>query len=406
MPIYHYRARNKNQELVEGEIEGISESVVADELISRDLFIIALSLAKQGFNFEQLFDQYFNKVTKKDLAIFLRQLAILISAAIPLVQSLRILSQQVVQPGLKKALAAIVDEVEGGTKLSLALEKYRDIFSEYFISMIRSAETSGRLDETLNYLADEQEKDYELSNKVKGALMYPTFIVIMMFAAGLVMMLFVLPKLLEMFKEIPGGKLPFTTKILIAITNVTGTYWWLILLIVFGGLGFIIWWGRTPDGKLFFDKMKLKVPVFGTFFQYIYLVRFSRSFSTILIGGVTVPMGLKIVRDVVGNKVYEEIITETIKNVEDGNSISSAFAKHEKEIPSLVTQMIAVGEQTGRIDDVLGKISQFYTREINAIIENILSLIEPIIMLLLGLGVAVIVSGVLLPIYQISGNIQ
>lgn len=406
MPQYRYKARNKNQELIEGMIEGVSENGVADDLIARGLYIVRLEAVKPGFDLQKTFDQYFNKVSKKDLAVFLRQLAILISAAIPLVQSLRILSRQVAQVALKEALANIVDEVEGGTKLSLALQRYPDIFSDYFMSMIKSAETSGRLDETLNYLADEQEKDYELQGKITGALMYPAFIMLMMLVAAMVMMFFVLPKLLEMFKEVPNGKLPITTQMLISVTNVTGKYWWAFSIAIFGSIGGALWWMKKPEGRLFFDQMKLKLPVFGTFFQYVYLVRFTRSFSTILVGGVTVPVGLRIVRDVVGNAVYEDIITATIKEVEDGNTISSSFARYEKAIPSLVTQMIAVGEQTGRIDEVLQKISQFYVREINSIIENILSLIEPVIMLLLGLGVAVIVSGVLLPIYQISGNIQ
>ncbi|MBI2484206.1 type II secretion system F family protein [Candidatus Uhrbacteria bacterium] len=404
MPQYTYKARNRADAIVEGAIDADSKDNAASQLMDRELVVTSLEEIKKQSNVIEAINKFFNTVSKKDLAIFLRQLSILISAAIPLVQALRILSNQAENQTLQKALREIVDEVEGGTKLSLALERYPKVFGTFFINMIKSGETSGKLDDTLNYLADQQEKDYELQSKIVGAMTYPIFIISLLIVAAFVMMTFVLPKMLTMFTELgPDVVLPLTTRILIGTTDFFQAFWWLIL---FGAIGLGVgagYYGRTPEGKRMFDTAKLKIPIFGDLFKYIYLVRFTRSFSTILVGGITVPQGLRVVRDVIGNAVYEDLIDQTIKAVEDGNPVSSVFAK-SKYVPSLVSQMLSVGEQTGRLDDVLDKVTSFYVREINAMIENVISLIEPVIMVLLGLGVGVMVAGILLPMYTLTSQ--
>ena len=404
MAQFKYKARNKADEIIEGVIDADTREKAAELLMERELVVTNITAIAVKAGFLEAIDRFLNKVSKKDLAIFLRQLSILISAAIPLVQALRMLAAQVEKPLLKKALATMVDEVEGGTKLSSALERYPNIFSNFFINMIKSGETSGKLDETLNYLADQQEKDYELQSKITGAMAYPIFIISLLIVAGFVMMTFVLPKMLGMFAELgPDVQLPATTRILIATTGFFQAFWWLILL---GFFGLVIWtrvYGKTPQGRRFFDRLKLRIPIFGSLFTYIYLVRFTRSFSTILVGGITVPQGLRIVRDVVGTSVFEDLIDETIKEVEDGNPVSSVFTR-TKYIPSLVSQMLAVGEQTGRLDDVLAKVTSFYVREINAMIENVISLIEPAIMVLLGVGVGIMVAGILMPMYSLTSQ--
>jgi type IV pilus assembly protein PilC len=401
---FEYRGKNRSSETVTGSIDADSANHASDILLERDLVITSLKEISEGFDFMRWVNGFFNRVSKKDLSIVLRQLAILISAAVPLVQALRILSQQPGKQVFRDALADIVNEVEGGSKLSSALSRYPNIFSEYFISMIRSGETSGRLDDVLNYLADQQEKDYELQSKISGALMYPTFVILIMLIAGAVMMFFVLPKMLAMFTALgPNIELPITTQFLIGFSNFSQNYWWVLLLGFFTLITLFAWYAGTPVGKRMIDYAKLRIPVFGNLFQSIYLVRFTRSFSTILVGGVTIPMGLRIVKDVIGNTIYEDLITATIKEVEDGNPISSVFSK-SKEVPAIVSQMISVGEQTGRLDDVLNKVTEFYVREINTITENALSLIEPLIMVMLGLAVGVMVSGILLPMYQLTSN--
>ncbi len=404
MAQFNYKARSKTDEVFSGTIDADTRENAADLLMERELVVTSLTEVAQKGDFMEGLDKFLNRVSKKDLAIMLRQLSILISAAIPLVQALRMLAGQMEKPTLKKSLTAIVDEVEGGTKLSTALERYPNIFSNFFINMIKSGETSGKLDDTLDYLADQQEKDYELQSKITGAMVYPVFIICLLIVAGFVMMTFVLPKMLGMFTELgPNIQLPITTRILMGTSGFFQKFWWIILLGSVGGITGARFYQKTPPGRRMFDKIKLKIPIFGTLFTYVYLVRFTRSFSTILVGGITVPQGLRIVRDVVGNSVFEDLIDETIKEVEDGNPISSVFIK-SKYVPSLVSQMLAVGEQTGRIDDVLEKVTSFYVREINAMISNVIALIEPAIMVVLGVGVGVMVAGVLLPMYQLTSE--
>ena len=404
MPKFQYTGRNRQNEAIEGTLEAETEAAAADLLLDRGLVVTSLSEAG-GFNIGLFVRSLFNRVSKKDISIFLRQLAILISAAIPLVQAIRILADQTTNSSLREALNAVVDEVEGGTKLSVAFSKFPYIFNSFFVNMIRSGETSGKLDEIMNYLADQQERDYELHNKIQGALSYPIFIVSVMCIAAFVMMYFVLPKMLAMFKELgPGVQLPWTTQALMGATDITRNYWYLIIGGFVGSIVGIRIAGRSEAGRRILDTVKLRIPVFGKLFRYIYIIRFTRSFGTILVGGVTVPMGLRIVKDVIGNSVYENLITRTIKEVEDGNPISSVFMK-SKEVPRMVAQMFAVGEQTGRLDDVLLKITDFYVREVNATIETVITLIEPMIMVLLGVGVAIIVAGILLPMYQITASV-
>lgn len=404
MPKFNYTGRNKQNEAVEGMLEAETEAAAADILLERGLVVTGLS-ELSGFNVGLFVRSLFNGVSKKDLSIFLRQLAILISAAIPLVQAVRMLSEQTTNSSLREALRQIVEEVEGGTKLSIAFSKYPYIFNSFFVNMIRSGETSGKLDEILNYLADQQERDYELHNKIQGALSYPIFIMSVMVLAAFVMMFFVLPKMLAMFKELgPGVQLPWTTRTLMWSTEFTRNYWYLIIGGFVGSVAGLRIAGRNATGRRILDTVKLKIPIFGKLFRYIYIIRFTRSFGTILVGGVTVPMGLRIVKDIIGNTVYEDLISRTIKEVEDGNPISSVFMK-SPDMPRMVSQMFSVGEQTGRLDDVLLKITDFYVREVNATIETVITLIEPMIMVLLGVGVAIIVAGILLPMYQITASV-
>ena len=400
---FRYKAKNRNNEQIEGLLDAESESRAAEMLLERQLAVTELKEI-QTSGIMQFLGTFFLRVSKKDLAIFLRQLSILVSAAVPLVNALKILAEQSAKGGLKEALGDVVNEVEGGTKLSVALNKYPSLFNSYFVNMIKSGETSGRLDEIMNYLADQQEKDYELQSKLVGALSYPIFIIIMMVIASFVMFVFVLPKMLTMFTDMgPGVELPIATRILIGTSWFFTNFWWLIILIVLGAVIGMTVYVRTPAGRYVTHYVMLKLPVFGKLFTYVSLVRFSRSLGTILVGGITIPMGLRVVRDIVGNAVYEDVITQTIKEVEDGNPVSTAFARSH-EVPPMVTHMISVGEQTGRLDDVLDKVSKFYGREVDVMLENVISLIEPVIMVLLGLGVGVMVAGVLLPMYTLSSK--
>ena len=268
--------------------------------------------------------------------------------------------------------------------------------------MIKSGETSGKLDNVLEYLADQLEKDYDLRSKIKGAMIYPAFIISGLIGVGVVMMIFVIPKLTEMLTA-SGQELPITTRILIGTSDFMRGYWWLIiimiLVLVFGFRAIV----KTAAGKKVKDNMVLRLPIFGKLLQRIYLVRMTRSLSTLIVGGVPLTVGLKIVNEVVGNAAYQEIIEETIKTVEDGDSVAKIFLE-SPIVPSLVSQMMSVGEKTGRLDDVLAKVSDFYSREIENIVSNLTSLIEPFIMVLIGVAVGGMVAAIILPMYNLANQ--
>jgi type IV pilus assembly protein PilC len=401
MAVYRYRA-HKGKEVASGMVEAPNIEAASEILGDRGLTIINITEESghgKGLSFNLAI---FQRVKPKDIVIFSRQLSVMISATLPIVQALRILVKQTENEYFKTVISELADEVEGGQKFSIALERYRNVFSNFYISMIKSGETSGKLDNVLEYLADQLEKDYDLNSKIKGAMIYPAFIITGLISVGIIMMIFVIPKLTEMLTA-SGQELPITTRILIGTSSFMRDYWWLIILIVVVatiGIRMII---KTPSGKKAKDNLLIRLPVFGKLMQRIYLVRITRSLSTLIVGGVPLTAGLKIVYEVVGNAAYQEIIQETITTVEDGDSVATVFLE-SPIVPSLVSQMMSVGEKTGRLDDVLAKVSDFYSREIENIVSNLTSMIEPFIMVLIGVAVGGMVAAIILPMYNLANQ--
>lgn len=399
MPVYSYRAIARDGRLISGTVEAENEAVASELLRERGHQIQKLEEKEEakGLEFEITFLQ---RVTPKDVVIFSRQLSVLVSASVRLVDALKTVARQTQNPKLKRALVDISNEVEGGVRLSDALDKYPKIFGSFYISMVRSGETSGKLEEILLYLADQQEKDYDMRSKVKGAMIYPIFVTIMLFIVGAVMMIFVVPKLTDILSE-SGVQLPISTRILIGVSNMFVGYWWLIL----GGIIAIVFLMRyahgTPVGKRFLDAVLLKIPVFGPMFRKIYIVRMTQSLSTLIQGGVDVVTSLKSVADVVDNAVYHEILVETVEEVGAGAGINDVWKKYA-EIPDMVVQMVAVGEETGRLQQVLERLSAFYSREVEATVATLSTAIEPVIMIVMGVAVGGMVSAIILPMYTLA----
>ncbi len=400
MSQFEYKARDDQGRVVQGVIDAPSENVAASILVDRGM--IVLSLTERRSDYFKLGIDIFNRIKPKDLVVFSRQLAVMASASVPIVQALRILVNQTEHPKLKTIVSDIADEVDGGAKLSQALAKYRNVFSDFYIAMVRSGETSGRLDDVLNYLADQQEKDYDLTAKIKGAMIYPIFILSGLFVVGTIMMVFVVPKLTAIIIE-SGAQLPFATRALIFVSQALRSYWYLLFIALFVVIGGGWYFSRRGAGKKIVDRLKLKIPVFGGLWQRIYLVRMTRSLSTLIAGGVPLTTALEVVADVVGNSVYEDLIRRTIKEVEDGNSVATLFLQSEA-VPAMLSQMMSVGEQTGRLDEILQKITDFYSREIENLVNNMVNLIEPMIMLLMGVGVGLMVAAVIMPMYQLASS--
>jgi len=400
MPIFQYKAIDSEKKIVSGLAEAASEDLVAESLQEKGLSIILLKEKSKVANFN--IDFVFGRVKPKDIVVFSRQFSVMTSANVTVAQALKILVEQTENPKLKTIISEIAYEVDGGSRLSDALAKRPKVFSNFYVSVVRSGETSGRLDEILNYLADEMEKDYDMMSKIKGAMIYPAFVLAGLGGVGTVMMVFVVPKLTDVLAE-TGGELPVATRILMAVSGFLTHSWWLLLIIIAGAFFAVRFYINTEQGRRMFDFIKLRLPIFGKLFQRIALVRFTRSLNTLIVGGVAITEGLKITAEVVNNEIYKDLILKTVKEVEDGNSISSMFVD-SKEVPKMVSQMMSIGEKTGKLDIVLDKVSQFYAREVANIIANLMTLMEPIIMVIMGVAVGIMVAAIILPMYNMASQ--
>ena len=351
--------------------------------------------AKQkGFNLT-----FFNRVSVKQLVFFTRELSVLLNANVPIVQSLNILAKQVKPGRVKDAAVDLSQTVEGGSSLSAALARHPDVFNNLYVSLVKTGEASGTLDRSLTYLADQLEKDYDLRRKIKGALTYPAFIITAMIGVMALMFTFVMPKMLLILRE-TATDLPFTTKILISITDLFTGYWWLMITLIVGSFLFLRFYISRPAGRLVWDNFKLKIPVIGKVAEQVYMERFSRNFAVLVQGGVPLVHGLRVTAEAVGNAAYRRALLQAAVRVENGQPLAESLGQHSI-IPAIVVQMIAVGEQTNKVDDILFKMAAFYEKESDQVVSNLTSLLEPVIMLALGGMVAIIVAGILLPIYNV-----
>lgn len=400
MPIFYYKAKDKKGNYLKGMVDAFSVDNVAEILLAKDLIVLEISSKQSSFYDRFIGKLLLKKVSAKDLVIFFRQMAVMLDANLPLVKSLRLLTEQTDNEALKKVASGLADEVDGGSPLSSAMAVYPKVFSGFYINIVRSGETSGRLSEVMNYLADQREKDYELQSRVKSAMVYPVFILVMLLVVGFIVMAFVIPGVTGSLKE-SGVELPFFTKVLILVSDFSRDFWWLVLIsagLIFIGFRYLL---KTDWGKRISDRLKLKIPIFGTIFRNIYLVRICMSFSTLVRGGVPVALALDVVKDVVDNSVYKEILTRSVSSVDEGNPIADGFSDNPY-IPAIVPQMISVGEESGKLDEVLAKVADFYSREVDATVRNLSSLIEPVIMIILGLGVGLFIAAVMMPMWQLS----
>jgi type IV pilus assembly protein PilC len=401
MPIFKYKVkRNSNGRTKSGLLVGMNETEAANRLRKLDFTLISISDASSSL--ETKLNLLINPIKVKDIVIFSRQFAVMISANMPVVESLIILIDQTNNISLKNLIAEIAFDVDSGALLSDAFAQHPKIFSEFFVNIIKSGETSGKLDEVLEYLADEMEKSYDMASKIKGAMIYPAFILVGLTGVGVVLMVYVIPNLTSVMVE-SGMKLPLSTRIVIAVSNFMQDYLILIALVVTGLVMALRYYFKTTIGRYQLDTFKLKMPIFGKLFKYIYLMRFTRSLATLLRGGVSITRSLEITANVVGNVIYRDLILETLESINDGNPFSTVM-EASPDVPKMVPQMISIGERTGRMDTVLDKITDFYTRESNAMLANLSTLMEPLIMVLMGLGVGVVVAAVLMPMYNMASQ--
>ncbi|MCM8813948.1 MAG: type II secretion system F family protein [Candidatus Omnitrophica bacterium] len=402
MPIFKYSAKNDQGQTVTETIEARDESVALDMLRAQNLIIINISEEKRATKAAQSRGAKVQGKTVKpeELVLFSRQLATMVNAGIPLVQSLDILSEQMESPVFRGIVGQVRSDVESGSSLSGALEKHPKVFSLLYANMVKAGETSGMLDEILERLAGYLEKSDSLQRKVKSAMVYPGVVTAMAIGITLILMLKVIPTFKEIFNTL-GGALPPPTQFLIMLSDTIREYF-IVTVGVLVGFGFlVVKLINTPQGRLNFDRLKLKMPVFGTLFQKVAVARFARTLSTLIKSGVAILGALEIVGKTSGNKVIEIAVDKARAGIREGESIADPLSKSDA-FPPMVTRMIAVGEESGELEKMLSKIADFYDDQVDAAVSGLTSLIEPLIIAFLGIVVGGIVIAMFLPIFKIT----
>jgi type IV pilus assembly protein PilC len=403
MATYRYTAMDTSGKVVAGRLEAENLEMVRSRLAELHYHILSLREANAGPGKLGGMMTRMQRVGLRDMVVFSRQFATMIDAGLSVVKCLDILQQQCKNPKLAEVVGSVKHDVAGGASLTEALAKYPQVFTPLYVNMVRSAETGGILDQVLDRLAGFLEKESEVRGKVKSAMTYPT--VVFVFACLMLMGLvfFVLPKFKIIF-ETMQLKLPLTTRIMLGISDYGLRYWYIVLICLVGGIIALKIYVRTEKGAMAFDKLKLRLPIFGDLIMKTSVSRFARTFGTLISSGVTVLRALEIVADTSGNRVLADTIIKARSSIKEGDKISAPLFG-SRYFPTMVTQMIAVGEETGRLDQMLLKVSEFYDKEVDATLKALTSLIEPIMIVGLGLIVALIAISVISPIYELVGSI-
>ena len=402
MPTFEYRARTQEGEPRSGIVTASSEEAAVDALQENDLTVIGIREAP-GPSFLERGVSFGGGVGQKDVVIFSRQLATLFEARIPVASALNTLMSEAGKPALRRVVAQILDDVAGGLSLSQAMAKHPRVFSAFYINLVRSGEESGKLQDIFVYLADYMERSYYLATKARNSLIYPAFVLVAFVGVLVVMLVVVFPRLVSIFEE-TGQAVPFYTQVVIFVSLFLRR-WGILFLLGLAGAGVFLWrWGRTAPGRLFLHRIQLVFPIVGELYRKLFMARLTDNLQTLIVGGIPIVRALSITGDVVGNLVYKNAILRAIESVKAGSTISAAF-EATPEIPALVTQMIRIGETSGRLDFILGSIAKFYRREVDNALENIVALIEPALIIFLGVGIGALVASVLVPLYNLVGAI-
>ncbi len=400
MAIFRYKAKDNKGKTKTGNVVALSENDAIKRL-NKKLFDVK-KITDISNSLEVRINEKISPIKNKDLVVFSRQFAVMISAHVTVTEALYTIIEQTENAHFRNIISDIAYEVDGGLLLSDALKQHGSIFSDFYCNLIKAGETSGKLDEILNYLADEMEKDYDMLKKFKGAMIYPAFILAGLIGVGIVFIFFVLPELTTMLQE-TGAVLPLPTRIVIGITEFGQKYYLALIAVLIASIIAIRAFLKTKFGKRKFDYLLVKIPSIGKLFQLIYLVRFCRSLSTLLKGGVSMNKSLSIVGDIIKNTVYKDIIKNTIDNVNEGGSVVSILEDSEY-VPKMIPEMMSVGEKTGKLDDILEEVAKFYDKDVRNQLNNISAIIEPVIMVIMGLGVGVMVAAIILPMYNMASQ--
>ena len=403
--LYHYTSLGQDGKTIEGDIEGMSLDNAILLLQKKGITIVNIVEKGDGkedslFGDVKLFKK---KISTKDIVVFSRQVATLFQAGVSALKAFRLLAQENENETLQEQLMGVSDDIEGGISLSDALSKRPELFSNFYVNMVKAGEESGKLNEVFLFLADYLDREYEMSQKIKKALTYPSFVIGTFFAIMVGMLTFVIPKMTALFAE-SDAKLPTVTVVVVFISNLFVKYW-AVSFPTMAVLAFIFYkWSKTEEGGAVLDEFSTKVPVIKTLQQRIFLQRFADNMNTMLSNGVPIVKALDITASIIENRMYKQIAQRVSQKVQTGKSLSKALYE-EPLVPNILVQMVHIGEETGELGYILKNLAEFYRRELETTIDTMIGLIEPAMIVSLGLGVGVLVSAVLLPMYSMSSQI-
>lgn len=400
MAKFNYKVKDKEGRLLKGIVEARDEKQAVRILRERNLIVISLKPEVKGLFFE-VGKGVFGQVKTSDLVKFTRQLATMFTAGLPLTDALTILKIQA-NPKMATVVEAVLRDVEGGSSLADALARHPAVFDKVYVALVRSGEAAGVLDKVLTRLADNLEKRQEFIGKVRGAMIYPIIVIAGMGAVAAIMMIFVIPKLMTLYEEFEA-ELPAPTKILLGISQFAASFWWLVLLGLIGGIYLLRMFGKTSFGRRRYDEFLFRLPVLGGLRRQMMLTEFTRTLGLLVGAGVLVVDALNILKGSVNSLIYEEAMKEVSSQVEKGLPLAASLARTEV-FPPILPQMIAVGEETGKLDEVLGKVSAYFEQEADTMVRGLTTAVEPLIMILLGIGVGFLVIAVILPIYNLTSQ--
>lgn len=400
---YIYQARSKEGKIETGTVDASSKEAAALLLQKYNIFVTSIKeQAPAILRAENI--SFLSRVSKKDLAIFSRQLAVMLQSRVPVVQSLKSLAVQTKNPSFKEKILKISQLVEEGNSLSESFNTYPEVFNIFYISLIRTGEASGKISDSLSYLSEHLEREYDINAQIRGAMIYPAFVIWVLLAVVLIVMFFVMPRLVDLLQQ-TTVKPPFFTRMMINFYAFLHDYGWVIAVAFFLLVLFIVYYFTTKEGKKNYDKLSLKIPFVSGFLKKIFLIRFAENISTLISAGLSINSALKITRDTVDNIVYKQILTETEERVSEGEKISSVLVKYPDFVPPFVVQMVQVGEETGKLDKNLTEIVNFYQKEVNRAVVTFTALLEPVLIIFLGIIVALLAISILEPLYGALGTI-
>lgn len=401
--LFKYTTVDANGSESTGSIEAINQDIALTSLQRRGLTIVSIAPAEQTGNFLQKNISLFERVKTKEVVIMSRQIATLFEAQVSALRVFRLIGEEVENPLLQRILSQVAEDLQGGSSISNALAKHPKVFSPFYVSMVLSGEESGKLDKTFEYLADYLDRTYAVTSKAKNALIYPAFVIATFIAVMVLMLTLVIPRISQILID-SGQQVPVLTKIVIGFSNFLVNYGLFLFVVLAVGIFFLARFVRTHAGKMWFDRVKISIPYVGDLYRKLYLSRIADNMNTMILSGISMVRVLEITANVVDNLVYQNILNETLQSVKSGKALSGSFSD-DPEIPGIMRAMIKVGEETGELGNILKTLSRFYEREVITAVDTMVDLIEPVMIVGLGLGVGFLLVSVLLPIYNISSAI-